>query len=566
MSSVSRRAGSRSLNSPVTLDVNSKLDVGQIKLEVGNVTEAVSVDAATTPLVTSNTMEKAFLVDRTQIAELPMNGRNWVSLMSTIPGMSSSARNDFDVNFNDVSQFHGLGGRGSQNNFYLDGSPNLDVGDNQSQYTQPSIDSIAEFRVLQSSFNAEYGRNEGMAVAVQTKSGAARFHGTAYEYLRNDAFDAKCVLCNTLSPKLRYNQFGGNFSGWVPVPKLSTRQEKKLFFFYNREMTRRVLPSSAYADIPNAKIMSGDFSPFLLNTNMTYAPQFKTGTVFQPGTIKRDGAGNIIDGLPFAGNVVPQSLWQPLSANMLKIYTGIPGYANLPAAPNPGYVRYFYNNPSRLWKNQDLLRVDYAIRSKMNTFFRWVNDYQKEQNENGIWTGEPFPIQPQMRPKPGSSWSWNLVTTFTPSAGGRDHPVLQPPVAVAVDRRRQSAGPQQARRRVHAALSECQPDQLHSRRAGVSHQLGPWQSGMAQRRQGLRLHRKRLVYQAVALFQIRLLLQSGRQEADRHLADDAEHQFQFLGGDAFGHRQRAGQPDAGQFPEPQPEQRGHLSVLPFPGL
>ena len=339
------KSGFKKAELPITLDVNAKLDVGQIKLEIGNVTDAVSVDAGSLPLITTNTMEKAFLVDRTQIAELPMNGRNWVSLMSTIPGMSSSARNDFDVNFNDVSQFHGLGGRGSQNNFYLDGSPNLDVGDNQSQYTQPSIDSISEFRVLQSSFNAEYGRNEGMAVAVQTKSGAARFHGTAYEYLRNNAFDAKCVLCNTLSPTLRYNQFGGNFSGWVPVPKLSTRQEKKLFFFYNREMTRRVLPSSAYADIPNAKIMSGDFSPFLTSTNMTYAPQFKTGTVFQPGTIKRDGAGNIIDGLPFADNVVPQSLWQPLSANMLKIYTGIPGYANLPAAPNPGYVRYFYNNP-----------------------------------------------------------------------------------------------------------------------------------------------------------------------------------------------------------------------------
>jgi hypothetical protein len=412
---VVEKSGFKKAELPITLDVNAKLDVGQIKLEIGNVSDAVSVDAGTLPLITTNTMEKAFLVDRTQIAELPMNGRNWVSLMSTVPGMSSSARNDFDVNFNDVSQFHGLGGRGSQNNFYLDGSPNLDVGDNQSQYTQPSIDSISEFRVLQSSFNAEYGRNEGMAVAVQTKSGAAKFHGTAYEYLRNDAFDAKCVLCNTLAPRLRYNQFGGNFSGWVPVPKLSTRQEKKLFFFYNREMTRRVLPSSSYADIPNAKIMSGDFSPFLLNTNMTYAPQFKTGTVFQPGTIKRDGAGNIIDGVPFANNVVPQSMWQPLSANMLKIYTGIPGYANLPAAPNPGYVRYFYNNPSRLWKNQDLLRVDYAISSKVNTFFRWVNDYQKEQNENGIWTGEPFPIQPQMRPKPGSSWSWNLVSTFTPT-------------------------------------------------------------------------------------------------------------------------------------------------------
>ena len=474
------KTGFKKSEVPVTLDVNAKLDVGQIKLEIGNMTEAVSVDAGSLPMITTNTMEKAFLVDRTQIAELPMNGRNWVSLMSTIPGMSSSARNDFDVNFNDVSQFHGLGGRGSQNNFYLDGSPNLDVGDNQSQYTQPSIDSISEFRVLQSSFNAEYGRNEGMAVAVQTKSGAARFHGTAYEYLRNDAFDAKCVLCNTLAPKLRYNQFGGNFSGWVPVPKLSTRQEKKLFFFYNREMTRRVLPSSAYADIPNAKIMSGDFSPFLTSTNMTYAPQFKTGTVFQPGSIKRDGAGNIIDGLPFANNVVPQSLWQPLSANMLKIYTGIPGYANLPAAPNPGYVRYFYNNPSRLWKNQDLLRVDYAI---------------SQQDQHVLPLGERLPegtereryLDRRAFPDPAADAAeTRQFVVVEPGlyvharAGGRDHPVLQPSVAIAVDRWRQSAGPEQARRRLHAALSECQSDQLDSGRAGISHQLGSRRSGLAQ--------------------------------------------------------------------------------------
>ena len=179
-------------------------------------------------MVTTNTMEKAFLVDRTQMAELPMNGRNFTSLMNTIPGMSSAAQSDFNVNFNDVSQFHSLGGRGSENNFYLDGSPNIDVGDNQSQYTQASIDTIAEFRVLQSGFNAEYGRNSGMVIAVQTKSGSAKFHGTAYEYFRNNALDAKCVLCNTLQPQLRYNQFGGNFSGWVPIPKVSTNAEQEV--------------------------------------------------------------------------------------------------------------------------------------------------------------------------------------------------------------------------------------------------------------------------------------------------------------------------------------------------
>ena len=82
---------------------------------------------------------------------------------------------------------------------YLDGSPNIDVGDNQSQYTQASVDTIAEFHVLQSGFNAEYGRNSGMVIAVQTKSGGSQFHGTAYEYLRNNDLDAKCVMCNTCS-------------------------------------------------------------------------------------------------------------------------------------------------------------------------------------------------------------------------------------------------------------------------------------------------------------------------------------------------------------------------------
>ena len=399
----------------ITLDVNTKLDVGEIKLQVGNVTEVLSVSAEATPVVTTNTMDKAYVVEKTQMSELPMNGRNFTSLMNTIPGMTSAAQSDFNVNFNDVSQFHSLGGRGSENNMYLDGSPNIDVGDNQSQYTQASIDTIAEFRVMQSSFNAEYGRNSGMVVAVQTKSGGNAFHGTAYEYFRNNWLDAKCVICNTLQPQLRYNQFGGNFSGWVPIPKISTVHNKRMFFFYNREMTRRNLPGSTYADIPNAQILSGNFSQWLLSTPMQYAPQFKNGTVFEPGTIVRNGAGYITGGTPFPGNIVPQSMWNPLSSALLKVYTGIPGYASLPAAPSPGYVRYYYNSPDTLDKNQDMLRVDYAINSKMNSFFRWINDYQKEAWAVAVWGGEPFPIQPQARPKPGSSWSWNLVSTFTPS-------------------------------------------------------------------------------------------------------------------------------------------------------
>ncbi len=401
----------------VTLNVNAKLDVGSIKLDIGQVTEVLSVNEAAVPLVTTNTMEKAYLVDVKQVSELPMNGRNWVALMSTVPGMTTSARNDFDTNFNDVSTFHSLGGRGSQNNFYLDGTPNLDVGDNQSQYTQPSIDSISEFRVLQSGFNAEYGRSSGMVVAVQTKSGSSAFHGTLYEYFRNNKLDAKCPICNTVQPQLRYNQFGGNFSGWVPIPKVSTKAEKKVFFFYNREMTRRVLPVTSNRDLPNSRVLNGDFSEFLTDTKMQWAPQFFNGTIFEPGSIVRNGAGQITDGVPFANNTVPKSMWQPLSANMLKAITGLPGYANAgpTATTSPGMVRYFFANPSRLEKNQDVLRIDYSINAKMNTYFRWVNDYQQEQNQNGIWAGQNLPLQPQRRPKPGSSWSWSLITILSPT-------------------------------------------------------------------------------------------------------------------------------------------------------
>ena len=409
------RPGFKKTTITFDVDVNRQVALGNVALAVGEVSQTVAVNEVAPPIDTGS-MDKAYLVDQQQISQLPMNGRNWIALMNTVPGMSSSAQSDFNVNFNDVSQFHGLGGRGSENNFYLDGSPNIDVGDNQSQYTQPSIDTLGEFRVLQSAFNAEYGRAEGVAIAVQTKSGTAQFHGAAYEYLRNDYFDARCVLCNTLHPTLRYDQFGGNLGGWLWVPKLSTPKDKKLFFFYNREMTRRTLPGSAYADVPNSQILGGNFSAWLVpDKNLPYAP-YPVGTVFEPGTITRDNNGNITGGTPYPGNVVPQTQWNQQSAALLGVYTKlIPGYASLGAAPSAGYVRYFFNNPDVLHKDQDLARVDYQVNEKFNTFFRWVNDYQKEQFQTGIWGSEPFPIQPQVRPKPGSSWSWNLVNTFTPT-------------------------------------------------------------------------------------------------------------------------------------------------------
>ncbi len=412
------KAGFKKAEVDVQLEVNTKLDVGQIKMNVGEISAEVAVSAVM-PTVQTNTMEKSYLVESQQIQQLPMNGRNWVALMKTVPGMVSSTNNDFDTNFNDVSGFHANGGRGSQNNFYLDGSPNLDVGDNQSQYTQPSIESIAEFKVQQSSFNSEYGRNSGVVVAVQTKSGGSDFHGTAYEYVRNDALQSHDFGQPTKS-NLRYNLFGGNFSGWAPIPKISTKSNKKVFFFYNREMTRRNISPSGqrYADIPGASILNGDFSSILKpGTPYSQYNSDTLGTIYQPGTVTRDSAGNITGGTPYTNNVIPSSAFYAPTYNLLKIFSqNIPGYTGLPASPGiAGAVRWYYNNYQRLTKNQDLLRVDYNLSNRTTTYFRWVNDYQIEKFSGSIWGANSWPLANQERPKPGSSWSWNIVNTLSPT-------------------------------------------------------------------------------------------------------------------------------------------------------
>src|SRR5207302_10870636 len=140
---------------------------------------------------------------------------------------------------NDKNAFNINGQLGSSNNVLLDGAINADVGANDGQYTQISLDAVGEFRLQTSAFNAEYGRNPGVMISINTKSGGSTFHGTAYEFLRNDALDARRPFDTTGKvAKLRFNQFGGNLSGPILIPHFSSGHDKKLFFFFNYEGTR----------------------------------------------------------------------------------------------------------------------------------------------------------------------------------------------------------------------------------------------------------------------------------------------------------------------------------------
>ena len=405
----------------VTLDQNQIMNLGSLTAEVGQASESVTVEALV-PLVETSTAQKSFVISSRQVTELALNGRDFQSLMRTLPGVVSNDASDFRLAFNNTNSFNVNGARGSANNVFLDGSINTDAGANDGQYTQISLDAVGEFKVQTSAFNAEYGRSPGIMISINTKSGGSQFHGTAYEFLRNNAFDARRPFDTTgTTAKLRFDQFGANLGGPILIPKFSTGDHKKLFFFFNYEGTRATRPNGGtFIDIPSQAILDGDFRSLYRN-NPNGSPQlisgstFPVGTVFQPGTIVRDSSGRAIGGTPYQNNMVPRSQWNQNAPAFVKLL----GFANRASAsptPNsPELVRLPFQDTYKFNKNAKVLRVDYNISPSMNFFFRWADDAQQEQQGVGIFGSTPYPVFPQFRQKPGASWSWNLVNVISPT-------------------------------------------------------------------------------------------------------------------------------------------------------
>jgi hypothetical protein len=414
----------------LVLDALQILNLGDLKLEVGDITNTVVVTGEA-PIVETATANKSFVITSEQVTGIATNGRDFRSLLRTLPGVTSNAQSDFNLGFNSTGMLYVNGMRDSMNNVYLDGTINTDVGANDGQFTQMSLDAIGEFKVQSSNFNAEYGRNPGVLISATTKSGGRSFHGTAYEFLRNDAFDARNPLSDTKA-KLRLNQFGGNISGPVPLGKLSPLSDPKMFFFFNMEWTRGTRPNgSPFVDVAHPDILNGDFRRLLrfnpdgspqelsgstcLYPGETVARGCQVGTVFMPGTIDRDDAGNITTGMPYANNIVPRSGWNSNADAFLRVIGSLDrtGAAGVPG--NPELVRVFTQDSYQLKKRQEVVRFDYNINSKNNFFFRWVDDSQDENQGLGMFSNNSYPVLPQFRKKPGSSWSWNLISSVSPN-------------------------------------------------------------------------------------------------------------------------------------------------------
>lgn len=239
----------RYLRRDLSLSVNEEVRLN-VTLAVGEITETVQVDAEASPInLESGSVGQ--VVSRRKIEDLPLNGRNFLQLASLQAGVTPnvSVISEFTPGHPGQTNFSVNGLRAQSNNFLLDGADNNDAFLGTAGGV-PSPDALQEFRILTNAYSAEYGRGGGAIVNILTRNGTNNFHGSVYNYLRNDIFDARNFFSADV-PKLRQNQFGGTFGG--PIIR------NKTFFFGSYEGFRRRQGVVASSVVPSAAQRAGNF-------------------------------------------------------------------------------------------------------------------------------------------------------------------------------------------------------------------------------------------------------------------------------------------------------------------
>ncbi|MEW6128196.1 MAG: carboxypeptidase regulatory-like domain-containing protein [Acidobacteriota bacterium] len=402
----------------IELNVNDRITV-DINLEVGGATEEVVIQAAPTQ-VELQSASAAGLVSNVEVRELPLNNRNFIQLVTLLPGVSGGnvdqpyigTTNPFGQT--NVLQISINGARSSQNSWTVDGADNVDRGSNLTLLNYPSVDAIAEFKVHRNHYTAEFGRNAAGAVNVVTKSGGKEFHGNFYEFFRNDKLNANTYFNNltgrftsnpnakapdvivavgdprdgkerTPRPRLRYNNFGYTIGGPVFIPGLYDRDQSKTFFFFSQEFRRVINYANFNATVPSAAERQGVFSqPICIATNAA-------------GTTCTQSATSI-------GNINPAA-----QAYITDIYSKLP-------LPNSGTNTLISNAGSIFNHRQELVRIDHNFNTNLTFAVRYLHDTIPTEEPGGLFTGNALPgVATTKTDSPGYSWVFRSVQTLTPN-------------------------------------------------------------------------------------------------------------------------------------------------------
>ncbi|MBM3739085.1 MAG: hypothetical protein FJW39_25200 [Acidobacteria bacterium] len=293
----------RGVRSGIVVQVGDQTRV-DFTLEIGTVAESVEVVGAA-PLVDTSSATVGKVIENARMTGLPLNGRSALALVVLTPNVRSHAESPHG--FGDrgvlVSGFSVNGGPSGANNLMLDGSSNVNprAGDVN---VNPAVDAIQEFKVQSGVMSAEYGYTAGGVVNMVTKSGTNQFHGSLYEFIRNDKLDARNAFAAVKAP-FRYNQFGGAIGG--PV------RRDKTFFFFNYEEWRFRRQYTVIGTTPIEEQRRGDLSR-LADARGNRIP------VYDPQTTAPNTAGGGFTRQLFPNNVIPTSRLDPVSQRILPFY------------------------------------------------------------------------------------------------------------------------------------------------------------------------------------------------------------------------------------------------------
>jgi len=403
----------------IVLTVGDRLRV-DFKLELGSTQQSITVEA--TPVaVQSDSGEVSSVINERQITDLAMNGRSFYNLAALVPGAASlqpdfqipsSSSGNANVSFNGNRMVHNI--------WLLDGGEDADRGGGGGMSIMPSEDAIAEWRALTANYSADYGLSSAGTMTMVLKSGTRQFHATAWEFDRNDDFDAIYAWAGRTStgaavvPELRFNVFGFNVGGPVSFHESGNH---KTFFFYNEEWRRLIQGGTLSTNVPDPSeyptasgaalvvaaataTTTGLHTPCSNAVSSTIAGRFtaagqtlstadSTGACGPPP--KTPPAG-YVPWVPqaFTNNTIPSTLIDP-NAQLLLTTSKIFPTTQLSSIGKAGVLQYRGGNSPATNIGEQIGRVDHQFNDKFSIFGHWVSEQMLQGYGTTIWSGDNVP-------------------------------------------------------------------------------------------------------------------------------------------------------------------------------
>jgi hypothetical protein len=380
-----------------------------VQLALGAASDRVTVSSQT-PLIDTTSSASGTVIDQTHMLEVPTNSRVATLFAVLSPGVIQQDQNNNVYQLwsqNAASQFVVNGGTDNSRSteFEMDGMPNMEFGGKVNFIAPP--DFIQETRVVMNSYDASIGRQAGGTLQQSTKSGTSTYHGMLYELNQNSHFNANAFQANISAapvPPVHYNEYGGNFSGPVWIPKLYNGK-RKTFFFVGYDGFRKLPQGTGIQSVPTALERQGDFSQSFTTQQVNGKTVQYPIQVYDPASIDSNGNRTL-----FPGNVIPQNRLSPIAQNILK-YVPLP---NTPSQPTGNAVQNLVgtSHPAVQYLGMELVRVDQTWSNNQKTFVNVHSAFGSIAGGPGLFDQEVFATTENRSPRGvGLDHVWTVSAT-----------------------------------------------------------------------------------------------------------------------------------------------------------